>query len=67
MRKAAVGATALLVATLFSGNAFSLTTEDVLRVIGCDCKVVRMRGRCGRTYCVPRRRPCQSDFGLSVQ
>ncbi len=67
MRKAAVVATVILAATLFSGNAFALTTEDVARVLCCYPKAVRLRGCRVRIYCVPRPHGCKSDFGLSVQ
>ncbi|MGO9462075.1 MAG: hypothetical protein ACLPWS_20070 [Rhodomicrobium sp.] len=67
MKKVAVVAAAILVATLFSGNAFALTSDDVARVICCHRKVVRIRGCRVRVYCVPRPRGCETDFGLSVQ
>lgn len=67
MRKTAIVAAAILAPALFSRCAFALTTDDVMKIICCCRKVVRIHGRCVRIYCVPRPRGCERDFGLSVQ
>ncbi len=67
MSKAAVAAAAMMAATLLPASVIALTTGDVERVVCCDRKVVRVRGRCVRIYCVARPRGCEKDFGLSVQ